>query len=84
MLAFRIVSGISLLIGAGLPGLQLFGFVDWTADQMAFVAGFNATALGVIAYVLGLNTEAKVTPVDSPRDNALVPLVPIANDGFED
>lgn len=84
MLAFRIVSGLSLLIGAGLPGLLLFGVVDWNAEQMAFISGFNATALGIIAYVLGLNAEAKVTPVDSARDNGLVPLVPIANDGFED
>lgn len=84
MLAFRIITGLSLLVGAGLPGLLLFGLVDWTAEQMAFISGFNATALGIVAYVLGLNAETKVTPVDSPRDNSLVPLVPIAGDGFED
>jgi len=83
--AFLWFSGLSAIIIGAIPVLQIFGAISWTADQIAAATGFigfaTATVGGTIASIYA---ENRVTPVSNPRDNSLVPLVPIADDGFED
>lgn len=83
--ASRIIAAASVLINGTPPLLLEFGLIDWTAPQVAQFQGWvGGVALASIAILLGLNTTKKVTPVTDPRDNALVPLVPIADDGIDD
>jgi hypothetical protein len=84
MMAANISSAILFVLGS-MPALFLaFGWIDWSAEQVAQYGVFLGVIAIALSRVLGVRVEAKVTPVANPRDDALVPLVPIANDGFED
>lgn len=83
--AFLWFSSVVTLVVAVFPVLQIFGVINWTGDQMAAVTGFLGLAVSTIGgTIASIYSENRVTPVAAPRDNSLVPLVPIANDGLED
>lgn len=83
--AARITSAATVLFNGTPPLLIEFEYLDWTVNQLAaweaFVGGVLIAALGIM---LGQRSSREVTPTSDPRDNALVPLVPIANDSLED
>lgn len=83
--AGRITAALALLMNGTPPLLLEFGVIDWSASQMAAFQGWAGGVLvAAVAIILGQRAADQVTPVSDPRDDALVPLVPIANDGFED
>jgi hypothetical protein len=86
------IIGATAAVLGGLPALLLtFGVINWSADQIAAYGVFLGVFTGAVMVIFGrrdvgtaLAIEDVVTPVASPRDDDLVPLVPIANDGLED
>jgi len=82
--ASRWVAGLAAILGSLPTFLLAFGAIAWTAEQIAAYGTFLGVVVGSVSLILGLSAEGKVTPVETPRDNALVPLVPIADDGYED
>lgn len=81
----RITAATALLVNGTPPLLLEFGLVDWSASQTAAFQGWAGGVLvAALSVILGVRATQKVTPVEDPRDDALVPLVPIANDAFED
>ena len=82
--AARIVAGL-IVVFDGLPALlTAFNLVNWSADQWAAVNGFVGVLIAAISIWFGIQVERQVTPIASPRDDSLVPLVPIADDGLDD
>lgn len=76
MFAWRIISALAIVVN-GWPFLALaFGWIDWTTDQLSAFQAFLGLALAAIALVLGVKSEAKVTPVADPRDGEGRPLYP--------
>lgn len=84
MIAARWIAGLSVIGQGWIPLALEFGWIDWTASQISQVSVFIGVLTGAIAYIMGLNAESKVTPTESPRDDELVPLVPVASDGAQD
>lgn len=81
--ASRIVAGIAAIAGGTPTFLIAFDVIAWTAEQVAAYGTFLGVVVGSVSLILGHNAEGKVTPTLSPRDDQLVPLVPIADDGIE-
>jgi hypothetical protein len=82
--ASQIIGGIVVILN-GVPGLFLaFELIDWNAVQIGAYSTFVGVLAAGISIALGLRAEKAVTPVADPRDDLLVPLVPIANDGLDD
>ena len=82
--ASRILGAASMVLGVVPMVGSAFGWVDWNVDQVSAYTLSVGTVIGAIALVFGIRVEKEVTPMTSPRDDALVPLVPIANDGLDD
>ena len=83
-LAARILGALSVLLG-GLPALLLeFEVIAWTASQVAAYGTFLGISIGALALLFGVQVAKAVTPTANPRDDDLVPLAPIADDGYED
>ena len=83
--AFLWFSSVVTLVVAVFPVLQIFEVIQWSGDQIATITAFLGLAVSTIGgTVASIYSENRVTPVESPRDNNLTPLVPIANDGLED
>jgi hypothetical protein len=83
--AFLWFSAVVTLVIAVFPVLQMFEVIQWSGDQIAAVTAFLGLATTTIAgTIASIYSENRVTPVESPRDNSLTPLVPVANDGFND
>lgn len=83
--AFYIYGGIVALVISVFPVLQIFGVITWTGDQLGAVVAFLTVSINTVGAVISsIWAENRVTPVESPRDNNLTPLVPIASDGYED
>jgi hypothetical protein len=61
-----------------------FEVINWTGDQVGAYTTFVGVLVAAAAMFFNAEVAKQVTPVASPRDNGMVPLVPIANDGFED
>lgn len=79
--AARIVAAVASVLGA-LPSLLIvFGMIDWTPEQMGGYGTFLGVLVGAISVVLGHETEKVVTPVEDPKNDDLVSLVPLANPG---
>lgn len=84
VLASRILGAFAILAGVFPAVGRAFGWIDWTVSQGdAYFLAVNAV-VAAVALVFGLQAEKRVTPVQSPRDDAGVPFVPIADDVFED
>lgn len=82
--ASRLLGSVSMILGVlPIAGSAFFGW-DWNGDQLEAYTAISATVVSAIALALGVRVEKTVTPTASPRDDGLVPLVPIANDSFED
>lgn len=80
--AVAFVSGVVLGV---IPVLQGFDVIDWSAQQVGLVQTFVGTVGGgLTALFAAIWSERRVTPTGDPRDDDLVPFVPIANDGHED
>lgn len=75
--ASRILGALSMLAGLFPVGAAAFGWVDgWEAEQYGAYAAISGGVITAVALALGVQVEKQVTPVDSPRDNALRPLEP--------
>lgn len=90
-LTVRIIAAAQMVLAAAPFALQAFSIINWTGDQMIAFTFFLGVVTTAALLVLGqsvrsnaLQVEQQVTPVASPRDNELVPFVPIANDGLDD
>jgi len=82
--AGRILGALSAVAGA-VPILgSAFGWFTWNVEQLEAYTIAVGTVVGALALAFGVRVEKEVTPVGDPRDNDLVPLVPIADDGYED
>lgn len=83
--AILILGAVNIIVVGVFPVLQVFDVISWTSDQMSqvvtFLALFTNTVGGTITSIFA---ENRVTPVASPRDDTLTPLVPIASDGLDD
>lgn len=83
--AARITGAAALLLNGTPPLLIEFEWIEWTVNQLAaweaFVGGVLVAALSILS---GQRASREVTPVSDPKDNSLVPLVPIADDVLED
>lgn len=82
--AARALGALSMVLGVVPLVGTAFGWIEWTADQTNAYITAVGTVIGALALALGIRVEKEVTPNSNPRDNALVPLVPIANDGLEE
>ena len=82
--ASRILGALSLLAGVVPIGGSAFLGWDWSPDQLEAYTAIVGTAISAVALAFGIRVEKEVTPVANPRDDGLVPLVPIANDAYED
>ncbi|KKK52650.1 hypothetical protein LCGC14_3102780 [marine sediment metagenome] len=82
--ASRIIAGVAAVLGSLPTFLLSFGFISWTAEMIAAYGTFLGVVIASISLVFGLRTEKEVTPGSDPMTNEGTPLVPIADDGFED
>lgn len=83
--ASRILGAISLLAGIFPIGATAFGWVDgWGAEQYNAYSAIVGAIVTAIALAFGIRVEKDVTPTSNPRDDSLVPLVPIADDFLDD
>lgn len=83
--AFLIFSGVVVIVNSAVPVLVLLNVVSFTADQIAGIQAFLGTVTATVgATIASIYAENRVTPVAAPRNNELVPLVPVAGDGYED
>jgi hypothetical protein len=87
----RWIAGIATIAGALPTFLLAFEVIAWSAEQIAAYTTFIGVVTAAVALVLGHQdvqtaemVETQVTPVASPRDNGLVPFVPIADDFLND
>lgn len=62
-----IINGLTAVIDALIPALQLFGVIDWTPDQIAAVMLVVTTTGSAVSTVFG---QRQVTPLTDPRDDA--------------
>lgn len=82
--ASRLLGALSLVLGVvPVAGSAFFGW-EWSADQVEAYTVVVGTFISAIALAFGVRVEREVTPTSNPRDDGLAPLVPTANDGFED
>lgn len=83
--AFLWFSAAVTLVIAVFPVLQIFEVIQWTGDQIATITAFLGLAVSTVGgTIASIYAENQVTPVSSPRDNSLNPLVPVAADGLDD
>ena len=82
--ASRILGALSLVAGVVPIGGSAFLGWDWNPDQLEAYTAVVGTVISAIALALGVRVEKEVTPTINPKDDALVPLVPIADDVYED
>lgn len=83
--AARITGAAALLLNGTPPLLLEFDVIEWSAAQMgAFQVWAGGVLVAAISILLGQRASHEVTPTSDPRDDSLVPLVPIADDVLED
>ena len=83
--AARTLGAVSLLLGLFPVGAIAFGWVDgWGPDQFAAYTALSGGGITALSLLLGVRVETQVTPTESPRDDDLIPLVPIGVDGAND
>lgn len=74
----RFWAAVTALVAAGIAVAQLFGWIDWTSDQIAGIMGLVAAFGGLFMFFF---VRDRVTPVANPRSDIGEKLVPERGDG---
>lgn len=79
----RLLGAASMVLGlVPMIGRAFFG-LEWTPEQVEIYSVAVGTVVAAVALLFGVQVEKVVTPVAAPRNDDLVPLVPVAPDGPE-